>query len=236
MNMHNPLLSDKLLGTDIVAYFRPNSSDVDVIREVCERKVYRKKTVGFDVEPGEHWLDLGANIGAFALYCRMRGAKATCYEPDPDNYAVLQKNAPGFSLVNAAVTSIDVPKLNFFKSNNPDNHYRQTIMPVGRYKPAGEFFNIYAGRLPQSVIWDGIKMDIEGSEFGLIDYDLIPKTRKLVLEYHTSRDRDWKHLDERLNRLKAKFKFMKYPKVLDDYIERKGDVDLRFDQVVFCWQ
>jgi FkbM family methyltransferase len=234
MNVHNPILHDRLLDTDITCYFRPNSSDVDVIREVCERKVYRKRSVDFDVEAGEHWLDLGANIGAFALYCRMRGAEATCYEPDPDNYRILQMNANGFALHNAAVTSLDLPKLSFFKSNNPENHYRQTIIPVGRYKPAGEFHNVYAGRLPP-VAWDGIKMDIEGSEFGLIDFDLIPRTRKLVLEYHTSRDRDWKHLDARLNLLKAKFKHMKYPKVLDDYVERKGDVDLRFDQVVFCW-
>jgi FkbM family methyltransferase len=236
MNVHKPILSDKLLDTDIVAYFRPNSSDVDVIREVCERKVYRKKTVGFDVEPGEHWLDLGANIGAFCLYCRMRGAEATAYEPDPENYAILEKNAPRFSLINAAVTSMDVPKLSFFKSNNPENHYRQTIIPVGRYVPAGEFHNVYAGRLNGVACYDGVKMDIEGSEFGLIDYDMIPKTRKLVLEYHTSRDKDWKNLDARLNTLKTKFKHMKYPKVLDDYVERKGDVDLRFDQVVFCWQ
>jgi FkbM family methyltransferase len=229
------LCIDKLLDTDIDTYFRPNSSDVDVIREVCERKVYRKKTVGFDVEPGEHWLDLGANIGAFALYCRMRGAKATCFEPDPENFEVLKKNAPDFSLVNAAVTSLRQPKLCFFKSNNPDNHYRQTIIPVGRYKPAGEFHNVYAGRLNGVAFYDGVKMDIEGSEFGLIDYDLLPKTRKMVMEYHTSRDKSWEMLDVRLSMLKGKFKHVKYPKVLDDYIERKGDVDLRFDQVIFCW-
>jgi FkbM family methyltransferase len=236
MNVHNPILSDRLLDTDIVAYFRPNSSDADVIREVCERRVYRKKTINFDVEAGEHWLDLGANIGAFALYCRMRGAEETGYEPDPDNYAILQKNAPRFSLINAAVTSIDKPRLCFFKSNNPENHYRQTIIPVGRYKPAGEFHNVYAGRLKGVTCWDGIKIDVEGSEFGLIDFDLIPKTRKLVMEYHTSRDKSWENLEKRLNKLKDMFKHVKYPKVLDDYVKQKGDIDLRFDQIIFCWQ
>src|SRR5690349_1246697 len=99
-------LAERNLGgtPPVIAYYRPGSSDEDVLKEVIDRHAYRRKKDGFEVELGERWLDLGANIGAFALYCRLHGARAVCYEPEPDCFSILEKNAPGFEKFNFAVT------------------------------------------------------------------------------------------------------------------------------------
>ena len=53
----------------------PASSDELAIAEVHDKRAYRSPTRGFDVEPGEVWLDVGAHIGAFAFYAVLRGAR-----------------------------------------------------------------------------------------------------------------------------------------------------------------
>lgn len=71
-------------GAPITIFYRPESTDYDAIQEVNVKKAYRKLREGFDVYPGERWLDLGANVGAFAIYCRLKLATAVCYEPDKE--------------------------------------------------------------------------------------------------------------------------------------------------------
>lgn len=229
-------LATRTFSTDppVTAYFRPGSSDEDAINEVIDRHTYRRVKDGFDVEPGERWLDLGANVGAFALYCRLRGAAAVCYEPEPVCFSILEQNAPRFEKFNLAVTDKKDKHLTFYDSFNPDNHYRTTTFAVQRYKKLGEFANTFGGNLT-GYSFDGVKMDIEGSEFGLIDKWLLPKTKKLVMEYHISRDRSWQNLAKRIKILKGKFTHVWHPKVLQDYIDSEGDVEIRFDQIIFCW-
>lgn len=215
--------------------YRPGTTDVDVLTEVIDHHVYRRLRDGFVVKPGERWLDLGANIGAFALYCRMHGATVECWEPEPECFKILQLNAPGAELHNSAITTSHEPRLDFYTSKNPDNHYRTTIIPVSTYKPAGSFDNIYGSYLLGRK-YDGVKLDVEGSEFGLIDEWLLPETNKLVMEYHHSRDKSAENMARRFKKLREHFKTVKYPKALDTYIESGGTAPLpRFDSIVFCW-
>lgn len=232
------ILTKKYEG--LTAFYRKGeseegSSDESALAEVVERRTYRKPSLGFDVLPEETWLDLGANIGSFALYCRLRGAKAICYEPDPACFKLLQKNAPNFELHNAAVTASKSPEIQFFKSSNPENFYRGTILEVKGYIPLPPVANIYAGTLKKLKV-DGIKMDIEGSEGALIDLGLLPKCRKLVLEYHTSRDSSVHALRHRLALLSERFAHVHYPKAYSEAIASGQDTYRpRFDQLIFCW-
>jgi len=239
MNLAIKNLATRQLSPTVTAYYRSGTSDQDALEEVIDRHAYARSRFrsGFDVKAGEMWLDLGANIGAFALYCRLKGARAICYEPEPTCFSILEKNAgEDFILVNKAVTNRTDNILTFYGSKTPTNHYRSTIIPVGRYQKIGQFYNVHASKMKgRNLKYDGIKMDIEGSEFGLIDEWLLPETKKLVMEYHISRDRSWKNLDHRLRIIKKHFEHVKYPKVLDDYIKLKGDLDIWFDQIVFAW-
>lgn len=221
----------------VIAYARAGTSDVGVLKEVIDRHCYTRRNSGFDVRPGELWLDLGANIGAFALYCRMHDAQAECYEPDPDCFTVLKKNAPRFDLFMHAVTNRKEKELAFRKGRDPNDHYRATILTNNRLPahPSGTLANRYASCLKKR--YDGIKMDIEGSEFGLLDDDLLPRCQKLTMEYHFLRDeRDLGRFAKRMKVLRRRFKNVVYPKFIDRDIEEGRPYSGRFDTQIFAWE
>jgi FkbM family methyltransferase len=211
------------------------SGDERILEEVITRRSYRRASIGFDVEKGERWLDLGANIGAFGLYCRSRGATAMCYEPDPDCYRVLRKNVQKMITVNAAVTALNEPTITFFASNR-NTHARGTILPVHGYVAQPPVKNVWAGALMDKE-FDGIKMDIEGSEGAILDKWLLPRANKLVLEYHTSRDDSTKALRRRLNAIKKRYRNIWYEPEYDRALESGAERFKSFyDRLIYAWE
>jgi len=225
----------------VVAHFRANTSDEFVLNEVIEQRIYRRKKINFDVEAGERWLDLGANIGAFALYCRLRGAGAICYEPDPTCFKILELNAVSCICHNSAVTVSREPTLPFWKGKLAHNFSKATSIPSPSLPqhPNGHLPNTYAGILRESS-FDGVKMDIEGSEGELIDQWLLPHCNKLVMEYHSSRDKSIENLKNRLEILKNRFSVVSYPPEYDRIIQAGGNDSYGgnqltyFDRMIFC--
>jgi len=212
------------------------SSDEQAANEVLVRHVYRRVSWGFDVLPGELWLDAGANIGAFAVYCRSKGVNAVCYEPDVENFKILQRNATGrFVCQPYALTAHKEKEIKFWRSKNPQNHYRGTEHQVQGYLEHAPVLNLWAGELRRER-YSGVKMDIEGSEGPIIDQWLMPRCDKLVMEYHTSRNSSVADLAQRLKILKGHFKNVRYPKAYDVAID-SGEEHFRprFDQTIFCW-
>jgi FkbM family methyltransferase len=208
------------------------SGDELILREVLERKVYRCPALHFDVEAGERWLDLGANIGAFALYCRERGATAVCYEPEPTCFALLIQNVPEFVCLNMAVTARNDAAITFYTSQHRANHARGTVHKVRGYAQV-QVPNLWAGRLADD--FDGIKMDIEGAEGPILDAELLPKSKKLVLEYHTSRDDRVEALARRLAFLRSRYARLKYPRELDRAVEQGlAHYKSWFDRLIFA--
>ncbi len=222
----------------VEAHYRPGTSDEDVLREVVERRCYRRARAGFDVEAGEAWLDLGANIGAFVLYARLRGAaEVDAFEPDPACFALLDKNAGsiGGHRVRSAVTNRRGTTVSFYQKNNPLNHWRGTIVPVHGYVPTEAVPNTH-GSFFSGMHYDGVKMDIEGSEFGLLDDGLLPVSSKLVFEYHFHRGtRDLRLFARRVRALRKIYKDVWYPAFIDRDIAAGRDYSGRFDSLVFCW-
>lgn len=225
----------------IVAQYRPDTSDLFVLKEVITNRIYRRKKIGFDVEKGERWLDLGANIGAFALYCKIRGARAVCYEPDPACFKILQQNVPEFPMWQKAVTAHRATTIPFWKGRLQSNHSKATSIPSANLPrhPNGTLPNIYAGSLIH-LHFDGIKMDIEGSEGELIDQWLLPRCNKLVMEYHSSRDKSVENLRRRIETLRSRFEVVSYPPEYDRIIavgineSYEGNQLTYFDRMIFC--
>lgn len=217
----------------IHAYYRPNSSDIRVLDEVLDVCIYRRRKINFDVERGERWLDLGANIGAFALYCKSRGAVAECFEPDLDCFEILRQNVPEFKCYPVAITHYRNPQIQFFIGRN--SFARATAFPTEGLKPhpAGVLPNIYAGVLKDRQ-FDGVKMDIEGAEFGILDQDLLPRCNKLVMEYHSSRDASAENLKRRLDYLRSKFAVVSYPPEFDRIIAANQDTKTYYDRMIFA--
>lgn len=219
----------------VPAFYRPNTTDENALKEVLVKRTYRQPTVSFDVEAGEHWLDLGANVGAFALYCQSKGATAECYEPLPDNFALLQKNVPQFECHPTAISNRQEPEVTFWTSRKPHDHYRGTLLERGKGHPQVTVKNTHASALLDRK-FDGIKMDIEGSEFGLIDEWLLPKANKLVLEMHTSRDNNLENLARRIGILKQHYQHVHYCPELARLVERgTGAGKTYHDRIVYCW-
>ncbi len=230
---------------DVELFYRKGTSDEKCISEIFEQNWYRKKSVrvpscgntSFDVYEGEDWLDLGANIGTFAAYCVTRGASVDCYEPDPGCFDLLQRSLgdnPLVTLFNYAVTNRWEEELRFYKGQSPTDHYRSTIIPTRTRHPAGFLWNMHASEALVHKGWHGCKMDIEGSEFGLIEDDLLPSCNKLIMEYHFSRDHCMKNFRRRRSILQERFNGLRHvPSLNQDY---PNDVYPGFfDRFIFCW-
>jgi FkbM family methyltransferase len=234
-------LATRPYAEGITAYFRPNTSDICVLTEVIEQRIYRRARIDFDVKKGERWLDLGANIGAFAVYCRIKGATAVCYEPDSDCFEILKLNAPRFKIHPFAVTANYDEMIPFWKGKVSSNYSKATCIPSPNLPkhPAEYLQNVHASALVERS-FDGVKMDIEGSEGELIDQWLLPKCNKLCMEYHSSRDKSIKNLERRLGILKEKFKIVDYPPEFDRIIQANendsygGSQLTYYDRMIFC--
>lgn len=229
----------ELDGRKVTAFFREGTSDDRVMDEVISKRTYRRQRVGFDVENGEHWLDLGANVGAFALYCELRNATAECFEPEPQCFDILQVNAKlldGFTLHNKAVTTQDGAQVSFYVSGREGEHYYgNTIRPRRGFREIDTVNNLNIAKLSRKR-YDGIKMDIEGGEGPLIDSGLLPRARKLCMEYHTSADRSVANFHRRMKLLRSLYEFVQYPKEFDT-AKQRGDKEIKtfFDRTIYAW-
>ena len=76
-------------------------------------------------------------------------------------------------------------------------------------------------------------MDIESSEFGILDDKLIPNCEKLVIEYHITKDRDFNNFDRRMDYLRSIFEIVHYMPSLDRF-NRNDKYPGSFDRLVYC--
>lgn len=220
---------------EVVVYYRPGTNDEAVIKEVLEGRCYRRPSVRFDVRRGERWLDLGAHIGSFGLYALARGASVVCYEPEPDTYRMLSLNMEGRAGVEChrgAVTASCGDTVRLYDAGKGDDR-RKTTRPNPRARGPVVVANVYVGGL-RAEAWDGVKMDIEGAEFDILDQDLLPPCRKLVLEYHSSRDSSASNLKDRIERLRRHFVQVCVPPEYERRIGEGRDVKTYFDRLIFC--
>ena len=135
-------------------------------------------------------LDIGANVGSFAAWALKRwpGCYVHCYEPLPDNFALLKRNLGQFegrsvSLYNFAVGDPSLTRLYLGRNNCGEASFydigEQTTDTV-------EVETRAPSVLPKAQI---VKIDTEGSEVDILarmaslDFDAI------MLEYHSEANR-----------------------------------------------
>lgn len=217
-------------------FYREGTTDFNCLKEVLIQKHYMHKRLGINVEEGELWLDLGANIGAFALYCLSRGTSGYLgYEPDKENFSVLKRNTDGlenYKIVNSAVSNRKEKKIEFFTGKKLTDRYRYSLKPNKTGRSLGKLSNKY-GAFLRDQSYDGVKMDIEGAEFGLIDDYMLPSCSKLVLEYHFTKDKDISNFQRRMSILREQFSLVHYAPCLDKFNPSKPYPGF-FDQIIYC--
>lgn len=142
---------------------------------------------GFEIRAGERVVDVGANIGAFAVWAAAAGAAVDAYEPHPLSFDWLERNVAGLRVrcVRAAIVA-EAP---------PGGVVALTVDPGGDTHHgiggAGPAIDVPAVTLA-TAIGDGcdlLKLDCEGAEFDLIARtpdDALRRARRIACEVH-----DW---------------------------------------------
>src|SRR3954454_22042087 len=150
---------------------------------------------GFAPEPGERVVDVGANVGVYALFAADRGATVEAYEPQPELFEWLCRNTATESVTahRAAVVANAANGATAKLWIHPTRNIRTTLL--GRDVYTGESLEqaieVPAVSLEQAVgNWcDLLKLDCEGGEFDLILHSPAPalqRVRRLVVEVHNS--------------------------------------------------
>jgi FkbM family methyltransferase len=147
--------------------------------------------VPLEMDPPPVILDLGANIGAFARWAAQRwpGSTIHCYEPQPDNYALLCRTLANIT----EAKCIPYRKAVFDQSTKAP--LAQNGLNCGEYslantegKPCDVVDVIPATELPLA---DILKLDVEGSEGVILEMlaaaDRLKQFSAVMLELHSAK-------------------------------------------------
>jgi len=164
-------------------YWLGNSTgETSALIEVLEG-VYEKLP---EFHPRQGWnvVDVGANIGAFAVRTAMLGAHVYAFEPNPQCFRRLKKATNGLDIecfeVAAGATR--------GRANLASGTTRTTM---GSLTPDGTGLEVEVGRLdqqlPSGIRVDLLKVDVEGGEVGALEgaYSLLGAVQRVVLEFHS---------------------------------------------------
>lgn len=176
---------------------RRETSDMKTFEEVVVRDVYQKK--GNKIRKGEHWIDCGGNVGAFALLACSKGARVTVYEPDPYNCKMIEKNLKlnnfEADIVCAGLVHNETKRAKLYVGNN-GNVWRNSMFKNWN----GKGLKVDCVNFDE-VVPDGacVKMDIEGAEMPILE-STTRKFKKLVFEWSFDIDpslpRFWNVMDK----------------------------------------
>jgi len=167
---------------------RVGSSDKFAVWEVFGSKVYPINSL----KQTSVLIDIGAHIGTFSIYAASKQPTSTIYsfEPDKDNFEVLQENIRinNFNNIkseNIAVSDLTRKKIYYKGENGAMNSfynkdYKKPIQIdcIGIVEIINQIGDI-----------DYFKMDCEGAEYEILqaisDNNLFPHVKYFVMEYHS---------------------------------------------------
>lgn len=187
------------------------------IRENSYRALFTPEQQPRSLKPTDVWLDIGANIGAFAVRAATHVAEVIAIEPAPDNIAVLRENieingVDNVHVIEAAVLGAEKKQVSLALSNTCGARHR-----VGTVRGRS---NIWVEGLPINDLVEyykanKLKIDCEGGELEILrEVDLAP-IEEIICEWHLLMigDREWLLFYAMLDRLKeAGFEILKQPK------------------------
>lgn len=184
----------------------PGALLVPLYKEIVYKDDYRLRA--HPLPPGATVIDVGANIGMFALHvARDHGAaRVYAFEPFPESFALLRRNAEQNGL--GAITPVP---LAIAGASGPRTLHLQGRHGVhSLYGSAGAAVHIDCLTLADAFArfaiarCDFLKLDCEGAEYEILlgtPSEIYARIDRLALEYH-----DWitdHHHDELVRRLTA---------------------------------
>lgn len=146
---------------------------------------------GLTPKTGWRVVDVGANIGVFALWAERLGASVTAYEPEPRTYASLVANVAGrrVSPTQAALVGQAVPAVRLYLSELDSTRHTVVGKEIESGEELREFVDVPTVTLAD-VVGSGcdlLKLDCEGAEFEALlgaDDETLRRARRIILEFH----------------------------------------------------
>ncbi|MBF0395183.1 MAG: FkbM family methyltransferase [Desulfobacterales bacterium] len=169
-----------------VIYLSEDSADIVTIFLIFAREDYGK------IIPGTIIIDIGANIGVFALFAAFSGAKRVyAFEPCASSYELMLKNirANGLgSIIHAnclAVVGFHIKSVKFPRHSNVMNAI------LSDFSDYDDYNLVQTITLPEIISHlnsvDLLKLDCEGAEYDILlqaGNTVIQKIREIRMEYH----------------------------------------------------
>jgi FkbM family methyltransferase len=186
---HNSRIGSFCLGS---LRFQGRKEDWIAIREVLVEDEYSCVDRLFQCDAQPRVLDLGANIGSFALrvFLHCQGAQVVSVEAAPDTFQILDANkranaSLSWAVWNNGVWSADGP-LTLMRRGISVGH--RVVEGIGDDAVQGISLNALLGKLGWDWV-DLVKMDIEGGEEAVVPaaIDSLRRTRVLIIEIHNDR-------------------------------------------------
>lgn len=129
-------------------------------------------------------LDIGANIGAFSRWAKLRwpGSTIHAYEPSPHCFSILRDNTKDLPDVHCNQVAIGASNGNGFLYHGTHNRGMSSMIKSEHTRDTGDMVEVVdASTLPAAQI---VKCDVEGMEF-----EILPKLRfspdLLLVEFHS---------------------------------------------------
>ncbi len=160
--------------------------DLPIIYELYSRDVYHLRNLSLPKEAVV--FDVGAHIGSFpvAIHSIFPDAHITAFEPHPDNFFFLKKNAKFASCINVAVTSYE-------GEAHLGDHKAPSSYALGDYGILVKTVTLDSYAAAVSRI-DLLKVDVEGAEKDIFEHitpSVLAKTNRIMMEIHPPHDSDW---------------------------------------------
>jgi FkbM family methyltransferase len=187
-----------------------NQATYRLIHDIWMRGEYDLE--GFIPCSGWHVVEIGANVGIYAMLAASRGARVTAYEPTPDAFMRLVANTRAWSVEchNAAVVGPSRGEVRLFLHQLRDT--RNTLLGASggaRNMAASEGsvhvafqHSVCVPSVPISAVLqrpcDLLKIACEGAEFEIIAHaaDVLSNARRIMIELHSEMTTDYGGADE----------------------------------------
>jgi len=139
-------------------------------------------------------IDCGSNIGMSVLFFKRLYPESTvlAFEPDRETFNLLEKNVRGNNLDNVEIFNKAVSDsdgaIDFY--SNPDNPGALTMSIYSTWNPEKISYKVETVKLSRYITKpvDFLKMDIEGSEYVVIEelaqQDKLRLIHEMLMEYH----------------------------------------------------
>lgn len=149
---------------------------------------------GYQVELPLRVLDIGANVGAFALWASRKwpGCEIDCYEPHPQNATMLRANV---AALRARVHQVAVFPKSFLDPKQTQRLYEgrnncgEASLYPGVETRADSWHDVDCEDPSLLPVADIIKVDTEGCEQEILQGVRLHNTLVVMLEWHRPRDR-----------------------------------------------